>query len=116
MKKEEVREYIVANKLNAIKGRRPAKETWRNYERKYLYYYLRFYGMTLTGIADMFDLEGHASVQVGLKTYENLKNQKDFVFFTEKIKKLFPVVEERCINPEKEVDCLIEMENLILKK
>ena len=102
MNKEKIKQYIAENRLGNINGKRPWKDTRRNYERKYLYALLRHNGYSAWAIADFFSLKSHGSVLVGLKEYENLKENKVFAIETEMVRKIFPILDNIRIEPQSE--------------
>ena len=81
---DKVKEYIAENKLASINGRRPKKDTSRNYQRKYLYALLRHNDYSYWEIAKFFNLKSHGSVLVGIREYENLKENKVFIESTKR--------------------------------
>ena len=110
---ERIKKYIADNKLASINGKRPRKDTKRNYERKYLYALLRHNGYSSWAIAEFFGLKSHGSVLVGLREYENLKENKVFVSETEIVRKTFPIFNNYKIESHSESIALIELENQI---
>jgi hypothetical protein len=70
-------------------------------KREYLYirYYLMAYlknktNFSLSAIGSMIGGKDHATVLHALKTYEDIKNYKDVVSYTEDVRELFPMDSE----------------------
>ncbi len=110
---EKIKEYIAVNKLASINGRRPKKDTSRNYQRKYLYALLRHNDYSYVQIAKLFNLKSHGSVIVGVREYHNLKENKVFIESTKTVCLMFPFINKSIVNQEAEHIALIELEKTI---
>lgn len=110
---DKIKEYIAENKLASINGKRPKKDTVRNYQRKYLYALLRHNNYSYWEIAKFFNLKSHGSVLVGIREYHNLKKNKVFIESTKRVQLMFPFINTYMINQEAEHIALIELEKTI---
>lgn len=108
---EEIKEYIINNKLNK-------KSRYREnlYPRYYLYAKLRDQGFTYKYIGDLFGKD-HASIIHGIKTHSDLMHTKDKIYlkFTDEVRQMFGDL-TLIRNLQEEILCCYNLETLKLIK
>jgi hypothetical protein len=97
-----VREYISYYRLDTKSRRRE-----NVYKRDYLYKYLdNVLKMTLTEIGKEFNRD-HATIIYGIKTFNDLENDKLFKSATREVRNIFPLNDE--VNEDFYLDALLEV-------